>query len=229
MSPDAAREELRKAILEGDESGAANIANDLVQAGSGIEGAVETAVETIRTVGDRFGAGEIFLPEMVLAADAMLAFMNIVSPYLQTAAGQPQETGKIILGTVKGDIHSIGKDIVATMLKASGFEVVDMGVDVAPMDLIKTAEQSNGNIIGLSSLMTTSMPYQKEVIELLNALSKRDDYWVIVGGGPVTVEYAEEIGANGWAANAAAAARLCERLVSSDGSPASAEFIFEEK
>jgi methylmalonyl-CoA mutase cobalamin-binding domain/chain len=138
-------------------------------------------------------------------------------------------SGKVVLATVKGDIHTIGKDIVATMLTASGFEVIDMGVDVAPMELIKTAESARAQIIGLSALMTTSMPYQKEVVDLLTELKMRDAFWVIVGGGPVTPEYARSIGANGWAPNAGAAARLCGRLISSGGKPSSAEFLYEEK
>lgn len=222
-------ETLRTAILEGDDAQATEIANDLVEEPSELAEAVAVAIGSIRLVGDRFGEGVIFLPEMILAAEAMQAFMKIAAPELEKASGQSMMLGKVVLGTVKGDIHTIGKDITATMLSASGFEVRDMGVDVSPMDMIQTAEQSGAQIIGLSALMTTSMPYQKEVIDLLNELNMRDDFWVVVGGGPLTAEYAESIGANGWAHNAAGAVRLCERLLSSEGKPSTAKFIGEEK
>lgn len=222
-------EALRGAILDGDDIQSAKIADELLQDPSTLEGAVDVAIEAIRQVGDRFGEGEIFLPEMMLAADAMQAFMKKAGPALEAAGGQARAAGTVVLGTVKGDIHTIGKDIAATMLSASGFEVRDMGVDVAPMEMIETAEQAGAQIIGLSALMTTSMPYQKEVVALLNELGQRDDFYVIVGGGPVTAEYAESIGANGWAKSAAGAVTLCEKLLSGGGTPATTAFIGEEK
>jgi trimethylamine corrinoid protein len=220
---------LKTAILDGDDIKAANVAEELLKEPSALEGAVAVAIETIRQVGNRFGTGAIFLPEMMLAADAMQAFMKVVGPALEEAGSTARASGKIVLGTVKGDIHTIGKDIAATMLSASGFEVRDMGVDVAPMEMIEGAEQSGAQIIGLSALMTTSMPYQKEVVALLNELNQRDDFFVIVGGGPVTPEYAEDIGANGWARSAAGAVTLCEKLLSSGETPATAAFVGEEK
>lgn len=229
MSNENVVETLRVAILEGDDTQAAGIAREISGDADTLSKAVEAATETIRLVGDRFGTGECYLPEMILAAEAMLAFMQVAGPHLEAAGRRGVVSGKVVLGTVKGDIHTIGKDIVATMLTASGFEVVDMGVDVAPMELIKTAESSRAQIIGLSALMTTSMPYQKEVVDLLTELKMRDAFWVIVGGGPVTPEYARGIGANGWAPNAAAAARLCGRLLNSGQKPSTAEFLYEEK
>jgi methylmalonyl-CoA mutase cobalamin-binding domain/chain len=220
---------LRAAILDGDDVQAARIAQEIANEPSAVEDAVKTAIQAIRHVGDLFGEGEIFLPEMMLAAEAMQAFMKIAGPELEKSTGQVRTSGKVVLGTVKGDIHTIGKDIVATMLSASGFEVNDMGVDVAPMDMIETAEKSGAQIIGLSALMTTSMPYQKEVIDLMNELNMRDAFWVIVGGGPLTAEYAASIGANGWARNAAGAVRLCERLLTCRGELSSADFVAEEK
>jgi trimethylamine corrinoid protein len=222
-------EELRSAILDGDDSGAARIAKEVVQDPSEIEGAVDIAIDSIRLVGDRFGEGEIFLPEMMLAADAMQAFMKVAGPALEKVGGKARASGTVVMGTVKGDIHTIGKDIAATMLSASGFEVRDMGVDVSPMEMIEAAEQGGARIIGLSALMTTSMPYQKEVVALLDELGQRDDFYVIVGGGPVTADYAEGIGANGWAKSAAGAVSLCEKLLGSEGTPATTEFVGEEK
>jgi trimethylamine corrinoid protein len=222
-------ERIQTAIIEGDDQAAAQIAQEIVEEPSGAIEAVDSAIQAIRLVGDRFGEGEIFLPEMILAAEAMTAFTEGVASAIEEVGGEARTYGTVVLGTVKGDIHTIGKDITGTMLSASGFEVRDVGVDVPPMDVIQTAEQMGADIIGLSALMTTSMPYQKEVIDLLDALDSRDDFWVIVGGGPLTPEYAESIGANGWARSAAGAVSLCERLLASEDTPSTAEFIAEEK
>ena len=218
---------LRTAILEGDRDKAMVIGEDLAASAENILEAVEVASGVIREVGDKFGAGELFLPEMVLAAEAMQAFMDEVTPRLEAEAGSAQATGKVVIGTVQGDIHSIGKNIVATMLSASGYEVIDLGVNVVPMEAIKAAENSGASIIGLSALMTTSMPYQKEVVDLLEALNQRDEFWVIVGGGPVTREYAQDIGSNGWAPDAAVAVQVCDQLLSSETSPANSDLIYE--
>jgi methylmalonyl-CoA mutase cobalamin-binding domain/chain len=220
-------EDLHTAILEGDKEQAVAIGEELAAGAADILGAVEAASGVIREVGDKFGAGELFLPEMVLAAEAMQAFMDEVTPRLEAEAGAAQTTGKVVIGTVQGDIHSIGKNIVATMLSASGYEVVDLGVNVVPMEAIKAAENSGASIIGLSALMTTSMPYQKEVIDLLDALDQRNDFWVIVGGGPVTREYAQDIGSNGWAPDAAVAVQVCDRLLSLTTDPADSDLIYE--
>jgi methylmalonyl-CoA mutase cobalamin-binding domain/chain len=220
-------ENLRTAILEGDAEQAVTIGEQLAAGADDVLEAVGVASGVIREVGDKFGQGELFLPEMVLAAEAMQAFMNTVTPRLEADTGQAKATGKVVIGTVQGDIHSIGKNIVATMLSAAGYEVIDLGVNVVPMEAIQTAENVGASIIGLSALMTTSMPYQKEVIDLLNALDQRDDFWVIVGGGPVTREYAQDIGSNGWAPDAAVAVQICDRLLSLSTSPSETGLIYE--
>jgi 5-methyltetrahydrofolate--homocysteine methyltransferase len=222
---------VREAILEGDAELAATLGGEVAAAAADTLPAVEAAAAVIREVGDRFGAGEIYLPEMVLAAEAMQAFMDQVTPRLEAEAeqsGGSRQTAKVVIGTVKGDIHSIGKNIVATMLSASGYEVIDLGVNVVPMDAINEADRAGASIIGLSALMTTSMPYQKEVVSLLTELDRRDDFWVIVGGGPVTSAYADDIGSNGWAPDAAAAVQLCDRMVSGSTTPATTAFIGKE-
>jgi methylmalonyl-CoA mutase cobalamin-binding domain/chain len=222
---------VREAILEGDAEQAATLGRDVAESAEDAMPAVDAAAAVIREVGDQFGAGEIYLPEMVLAAEAMQAFMDQVTPRLEAEAAQSggsRQTAKVVIGTVKGDIHSIGKNIVATMLSASGYEVIDLGVNVVPMDAINEAERAGASIIGLSALMTTSMPYQKEVVSLLTELDRRDDFWVIVGGGPVTSEYADKIGSNGWAPDAAAAVQLCDRRLSGSTTPATTTFIGKE-
>jgi methylmalonyl-CoA mutase cobalamin-binding domain/chain len=222
---------VRETILEGDAEQAMALGQEVAESSEDVMGAVDAAAAVIREVGDRFGAGEIYLPEMVLAAEAMQAFMDQVTPRLEAEAelaGGSRQTAKVVIGTVKGDIHSIGKNIVATMLSASGFEVIDLGVNVVPMDAINEADRAGASIIGLSALMTTSMPYQKEVVSLLTELDRRDDYWVIVGGGPVTSEYADDIGSNGWAPDAAAAVQLCDQMMSSSTGPVTTAFIGKE-
>jgi len=221
MNSQELQEELRATIIDGDEARAAELAYESVGDPAGLPAVVQVAVDTIKLIGDRFGTGECFLPEMVLSAEAMLAFMHIASPHLEKATGKASKAGKVVLGTVQGDIHTIGKDIVLTMLSASGFDVVDMGVDASPIDVIKTAEQTRAQIIGLSALMTTSMPYQEETIALLRELGIRDKFWVMVGGGPVTVEYARRIGADGWAPDAGTAVRVCEQLLAGGAKPGS--------
>jgi len=224
-------EDLREAILDGDREAAEAIGHQVLETAADLIEPVDVASGVIREVGDKFGTGELFLPEMVLAAEAMQAFMDVVTPRLEAEAEASQDAsthrGKVVIGTVQGDIHSIGKNIVATMLSASGYDVVDLGVNVVPMDAIKAAESGGASIIGLSALMTTSMPYQKEVVDLLDAMNQRDDFWIIVGGGPVTRDYADDINANGWAPDAAAAVEVCDRMVSGDTTPASTDLIYK--
>lgn len=220
---------LRQAIVEGNEDLAVSLGSALLDSGDDVMVAVNAASDVIREVGDQFGAGELFLPEMVLAAEAMQGFMGVVTPHLEAEAakegGEVKKATKVVVGTVKGDIHSIGKNIVATMLGASGYEVIDLGVNVSPMDAIQEAERAGASIIGLSALMTTSMPFQKEVISLLNELDRRDDFWIMVGGGPVTREYAGAIGANGWGPDAAAAVQAADSIVTASSTPTTTDLV----
>ena len=216
MSNQDVQKTLWTAIVEGDEAKAVTIAQEFGENLPDLLAGVDVAIDAIKDVGARFGAGDCYLPEMMLAAETMLAFMRIVTPKIEQRTGQTRGRGKVLLCTVKGDIHTIGKDIVGTMLAASGFEVIDLGVDVSPMDVIKAVEQSGARIVGLSALMTTSMPYQKETIVLLKELGIRDRVKVVVGGGPVTAEYARQIEADGWAPDAAVGVTVCEQLVGAD-------------
>lgn len=218
--------QIGQAIANGDTALASSIARQLIEDPVLVQEAVDLAIDTIRSIGSQFEAGDIFLPEMIFAAETMQRVMEIFKPHL--AGSTTRITGTVILATVKGDIHTIGKDIVATMLRASGYHVIDLGVDVSPMEIIQAAEVSHAQLLGLSALMTTSMPYQKEVIDLLNALKQRDQFWVILGGGPLTAAYARSVGANGWAASAAGAVPLSEQLLSSPATPTTAAFVAME-
>jgi corrinoid protein of di/trimethylamine methyltransferase len=166
-------------------------------------------------VGKLFERGEYFLPELMLAGRALKAAMEVVKPILleKYSGGDSQVKGKIVSATVQTDIHDIGKNIVSSMLTAAGFEVTDMGVDVPIKSIIDKAEEIGAQAICLSALLTTSMPFMKDLIQLLNARNIRENFVVLVGGASVNAEWAKHIGADGTARNAADAVKLARELV----------------
>ena len=218
-------ERLREAIV-GDSSleDVEEAARAVVESGIDINDAIHAATEAIRSVGDCFEAGDIYLPELMIAGRKMERCMSVLRPHIK-AAGSSVQGGRIVIGTVSGDIHDIGKNLVATMMAVRGFDIMDLGVNVPPLKFVHAAKDAGADIIALSSLMTTSLPYQQEVIDVLKETGLRDRFYVIVGGGPVTPEFAESIGADGWAENAAAAARLCEMLMISGEKPPLAKTV----
>ncbi len=147
-------------------------------------------------IGNKFKAHEIFLPDVLLAAKAMHAGLDLLKPLL--VSDNVQMMGKVVIGTVQGDLHDIGKSLVGIMLEGAGFEVIDLGRDVAPEKFLETAEQSRAEIIGMSALLTTTMPAMKRTIELAKARKIRDNFKIIVGGAPLSDEYASEIGADAY-------------------------------
>ncbi len=161
-------------------------------------------------VGPKFKAGEMFVPEVLMAAKAMGAGVELVKPLL--AAGDMPSMGKVVLGTVKGDLHDIGKNLVGMMLESTGFEVVNVGIDVAPEKFLEAAKESGATIVAMSALLTTTMLAMKETVDLFkeNGLT---DVKLIVGGAPVSKEFADEIGADGFAPDAATACDLCKELL----------------
>ena len=164
-------------------------------------------------VGKRFEQGDAFLPELLMAADAFKAAMEILKPVIALQKREVATAGKVLVGTVKGDIHHIGKDIVVTILETRGFSVVDMGVDVPSLTFIEEAEKAKTDVIALSAVMSTTMPAQKEVIDILKEKKLRDKYLVIVGGGPVTQKWADHIGADGYGQTAVDAVELVKNLL----------------
>lgn len=169
-------------------------------------------VTGIREVGEQFRRGEIYLPEMMLAAEAWQEGMTLLEPLM---AGQPaqQTKGKVVIGTVKGDIHSLGKNIVVTLLKTAGYEVFDLGVDVPASKFVNKAEETQADIIAVCALMTTTMPQQKEIIEHLFAANKREDFFVMIGGASATEEWALQIKADAYGATAADAVALADDYI----------------
>ena len=165
------------------------------------------------SIGDKFNRGECYLPELIKAADAFNAAMEILEPEMKKSGAQNTAPGTVVTGTVKGDIHNIGNDILGMLMKTRGFEGVDLGIDVAASAFLTTAEERNADIIAMSSLLTTTMPGQQEVIDLLKERGVRDKYITMVGGGPVNKDWADEIGADGYADTAEQAVRLAEELI----------------
>ena len=164
-------------------------------------------------VGARFEKGDAFLPELLMAANAFNAAMEILGPMIAADKQQVSKHGIFLLATVKGDQHNIGKDIVATVLDTKGFDVVDIGVDKSTLDIIEAAQNHHADVIGLSSLMTTTMPYQKEVIDTLTEMGLRENFFVLVGGGPVTQKWADDIGADGYGETAVDAANVAKNIL----------------
>lgn len=167
----------------------------------------------MRSVGDKFAAGEYFLPDMLVAAASMKAAMAVLDPALTASSAGRETRTRVVIGTVRGDIHEIGKSLVGTMLGANGFEVIDLGVDVPAERFVEAVADRGASMVGLSALLTTTMGSQKTVIDALSAAGLRDRAKVMVGGAPVTQKWAQDIGADGYAADAVAAVALAKRLV----------------
>jgi 5-methyltetrahydrofolate--homocysteine methyltransferase len=182
-----------------------------IAAGIGAEEILNNAlIAAMNEVGQRFEIGDLFVPEMLVAARAMQAGLKYLKPYLVKA--EVKAAGKIAIGTIKGDLHDIGKNLVAMMLEGAGFEVQDLGVDVAPEAFIK-AVQDGANIIGMSALLTTTMSNMETTIAALKAAGVRGQVKVMIGGAPVTEQYARQIGADAFAADASSATRIAHQLM----------------
>jgi corrinoid protein of di/trimethylamine methyltransferase len=208
-------EDLKRTIEEFESDRAKEIANELLKAKvDPLKVINEVLSPTMEQIGEKFDKMEIFLPELMGAAEAMQVATSVLMEHLkESSIERPKTKGKVVLGTVHGDIHEIGKNIAKIMLEVSGFEVIDLGKDVPSMQFIEKAEEANADVIALSALMTTTMSSQKEVIELLEALGKRKDYIVIIGGAPTSEAWQKEIGADGWAETAGGAGKLTTRLI----------------
>jgi len=207
-------ENLANAIIKGDKSTVKENAQKAVDEGLDPLEAVENGLSKgMEVVGARFENGEAYLPELLKAADAFDAAMEILNPVLEANKQEIAKLGKILLATIKGDLHNIGKNILSTVLSTNGFEVVDIGIDQSTLNIIEAAQKHCVDLIGLSSVMTTSMPYQKELIDTLSEMNLREKYLVLVGGGPVSQSWADKIGADGYGATAVDAVELAKGLL----------------
>jgi 5-methyltetrahydrofolate--homocysteine methyltransferase len=209
---DEALATLKKAIEEGIAKEAAKAVQQALDAGAD-PGAIlrDVMVPAMDEVGRRYECGDYFLPEMLISARAMKEALAILRPRL--VAGDVKPAGRVVAGTVKGDLHDIGKNLVCMMLEGAGFEVTDLGVDVAPEKFVDAVRQGGVNLIALSALLTTTLPNMKVTIEALKAQGLREKVGVMVGGAPVNDKLATEIGADGYAEDAAGAVALARRLV----------------
>ena len=208
---------LRQAVIDGDAGSAGSLAQQVLDTGLPPLAAIDNGlVPGLSFVGEEFGKGELFLPDMMLAARAMQKALAILEPELQAQATQRHVVGRVVIGTVKGDIHEIGKNLVGMMLSTSGFEVHDLGVDVAPDRFVEAAKEHNADIVGVSALLTTTMAGQRTVVAALRAAGLRENVKVIVGGAPASESWATEIGADGYSEDAIGAVALARRLMGSE-------------
>jgi corrinoid protein of di/trimethylamine methyltransferase len=211
-------EELLKAmaqsIIDGESEIAADLARQSIESGlNPLESITKGYIVGVRQVGETFACGEVFLPELVMAGEAMKAAIAVLEPELKKAGASREILGKVILATVEGDIHEIGKSLVGTMLTASGFEVFDLGVNVPTETILQKAEELQPDIIGLSALLTTTMIRQKEVIEALDRKGLRQQTKVMIGGAPVTSDWVKKIGADGYSEDAIGAVNTAKLLM----------------
>jgi 5-methyltetrahydrofolate--homocysteine methyltransferase len=205
-------EDIYQRVIAGDMKGATDGVNEA------LEGGIEAAeilnkglIAAMTEVGRLFEEGEYFVPEMLIAARAMQASVAILKPKLLEADVKP--LGRVVIGTVKGDLHDIGKNLVAMMLEGAGFEIIDLGTDVSPEKFVNAIKEHDANFMGMSALLTTTMPAMRTTIEALKEAGIRDNMSVMIGGAPVTQDYADEIGADIYAPDGPSAARKAKEVI----------------
>ncbi|MGA3267728.1 MAG: corrinoid protein [Verrucomicrobiota bacterium] len=203
---------LHDAILNGDAKTARTTTEQAIAAGvDPVKLVQEYMVPAMGEVGRRFECNEYFVPELLLAARAMKASLELIRPLL--VAGGVASAGRVVIGTVKGDLHDIGKNLVSAMLEGGGFEVLDLGTNVTPEQFVAAVREKKAQIVALSALLTTTMPSMKATVDALKQAGVRDQVKVLVGGAPVTRKYADEIGADGYGESAAGAAGLARQVL----------------
>ena len=206
--------ELLDCMMDGDDETGVEITKAAIENGTDPLDIVQKClVPILDDIGEQFSRLELFLPDLVMAADVAKAVKDEIREHLLNNSGEAAAAAKVVIGTVQGDVHDIGKNIVATLLEVNGFEVFDLGNDVKPFDFIETAKKEKADIIAMSSLLTTSMPYMVDTLKNLNGLGVRDQFKVIVGGGPVSADWAQEIGADGYSNDANEAVELCKNII----------------
>ncbi len=204
---------LHRAILNGDDKEAVAIVKKALSEGIDPMALINNyMIPAMDETGKRFEAHEYFVPELLLSARAMKRALELLQPLLLARGAQP--TGRVVIGTVKGDLHDIGKNLVATLLEGAGFEVIDLGTDVPPERFIEEVNAKNANIIALSTLLTVTLPAMRMTVEAISQAGLRNRAKIMVGGAPVTREYAEIIGADGYGENASVAVSVARTLIS---------------
>ena len=203
---------LSDAIVAGDASRAPGLVQQALDSGlPAPQILIEAMISAMNHVGKMFEEGEFFIPEMLIAARAMQAGLAVLKPHLMQA--DVKATGRVVAGTVKGDLHDIGKNLVCMLLEGAGFEIIDLGTDVVPEKFVEVVKEGKADIVALSALLTTTMPNMKVTIEALKSTGVREKAKVIIGGAPVTQAYADQIGADGYAPDASRAVALAKSLM----------------
>jgi corrinoid protein of di/trimethylamine methyltransferase len=207
-------QKMAQSIIDGDSDASVALANEAIASGvDPLEAITKGFVIGVNQVGEAFSCGDAFLPELVMAGEAMKAAVIALEPEMEKRGSERQMLGKVVLATVEGDIHEIGKSLVGTMLSASGFQVYDLGVDVSTAKIIEKTKEVNANIIAMSALLTTTMVKQREVIEALEKAGIRSGIKVMVGGAPVTRDWVQKIGADGYSEDAIGAVNVAKSLM----------------
>ncbi|MFW9968003.1 MAG: corrinoid protein [Candidatus Thorarchaeota archaeon] len=205
-------EKLKQAVIEGDAEAVSKFSEEAIKSGAAPLEILEKGIsEGAKIVGEQFERMDIFLTELMLSGEAMMAGLDVVLPHIQ--AGDVPRRGKIVVGTVRGDIHEIGKNILKSLFVANGFEVSDIGVDAPTSKFVEEAEKIDADVIAISALMTSTIGGQKDVIDYLEQTGNRNKFIVMVGGGPTNQEWADEIGADGFAETAPEAVRIATQLI----------------
>ena len=206
-------DKIRKIILEFDLDNAEAIAKETLNSGVKPMEAANTLTEAIKIIGDKYGNGELFLPDLVCAAEVMKKALPIIEEEIDKSDEKASSLGRVVIGTVFGDIHSIGKGMVSTLLYAAGFNVIDLGINVRSKEFLGAVKENKPDILALSALLTTTAAEQKNVIEGLKKEGLREEVKVIIGGSPINQEFAESIGADGYGATAPEGVKVAKNLL----------------
>ncbi|HKZ44171.1 MAG TPA: corrinoid protein, partial [Anaerolineales bacterium] len=205
-------EKIFNAVIEGADENVANLVAQTLNGGAKAGDILNKGlIRAMDEVGNRFESGEYFIPDMLIAAKAMKAGMALLKPLLVNAG--VASVGRVVIGTIKGDLHDIGKNLVSMMLEGGGFEVIDLGTDVSPEKFASAVREHNPDIVGMSALLTTTMIHMKDAIEAIDDIGLKKQVKILIGGAPVTQEYAEKIGADGYASDAIKAVMLAKSLM----------------
>ena len=214
MQADELFDAMTQSVLDGEATVAAELASLALEAGiDPLDAINEGYLPGLTELGDAFGGGLVFLPELVGAGAAMKAAIAVLEPTMAERGSSREQHGSVVLATVRGDVHDIGKSLVGTILFAHGFRVVDLGVDVAPTAIVEAVGEVGADLVGLSALLTTTMPAQAETIQALEAAGLRSQVKILVGGAPVTPEWAERVGADAYGEDAVDAVAAARRLL----------------
>ena len=203
---------LYDAVLSGDAKAAHSLTQQALAGGTDpLELVNQYMIPAMDEVGRRFECNEYFVPELLISARAMKSALDLIRPLLTARGDKP--VGRVAIGTVKGDLHDIGKNLVAAMLEGGGYEIIDLGVNVTPEQFVAAVREKKANIVAMSALLTTTMPSMRTTVDALKQAGVRDKVKILVGGAPITERYAEEIGADGFAESAAGAVNLAKKVV----------------